>query len=95
MGKQENESIDPQFAGMCLQNGTTGSNYIHHYDEFSPAVRDRIRRSPFNICPACIQLQVNGRKFVVGGIIKVPPKNPFQAIEEFEQEIRRQDAHGI
>ena len=85
-----------QFKGMCLEKKERGSDYIHCYDDLPPLVRKRLRDSPFNLCPACIQLKILGVKpNGFSGYTQGPPKEPFQAIQEFEQEIRRQDAHGL
>jgi hypothetical protein len=34
--------------------GDEGHVWIHYYDELPPAVRRRLRQSPFNLCPACL-----------------------------------------
>ena len=32
-----------------------------YYDEFPKAVRQRLAASPYNICPACLELEVRAR----------------------------------
>jgi hypothetical protein len=34
--------------------GDQGCRWIHYYDQLPPAVRRRLRQSPFNLCPACL-----------------------------------------
>lgn len=48
------EDARQRFQGLCLQS-TEGSRWMNlHFDALPPAVRERLRESPFNLCPACV-----------------------------------------
>jgi hypothetical protein len=73
----------------CLIN-TAGHIWMEGYFDTLPvSVRRRLRTSPFNLCPACLQTEV---------LPKLRRKHPnyprekllFAAIEVMEAEVRRQ-----
>lgn len=62
----------------CL-TADAGHVWMPSYDKLPPAVRRRLARSPFNICAACLQVEV-GRKAGV--------ESYFAVIEGIEKKLR-------
>jgi hypothetical protein len=74
----------------CLINSEGGHSWMtDYYDTLSAPVRRRLRSSPYNLCPACLQLEL---------LPKVRAKHRnwsrekllFAAIEVMEAEARKQ-----
>jgi len=59
--------------------GDEGHVWISWMDHLSPAVRERLRNASFNICPACLTVEVGGGQ---------PDAAYFQCIEAWEDEDR-------
>jgi hypothetical protein len=72
---------------------TSGHLWMEDYfDTLPPAVRQRLRRSPYNLCPACMVTEFlpkirSPSSRPVGG--RAREKAMFTAIEAMEQEVRR------
>jgi hypothetical protein len=86
--KKQNENANqPVLQTKCLIN-TEGHIWMEGYFDTLPlAVRQRLRGSPFNLCPACLQTEV---------LPKMKRKYPtrekalFAAIEVMEAEVRKE-----
>jgi hypothetical protein len=54
--KQKNSEADQVY---CLINSAGGHLWMcNFFDDLPPAVRGRLRSSRFNLCPACLQVEV-------------------------------------
>jgi len=74
----------------CL-TGDEGHVWIESYDELPPAVRQRLRESPFNLCAACLMV------YVLPKVYRQHPsytrlKALFAAIELMEAEVRKEQS---
>jgi len=72
----------------CL-TGDEGHVWIESYDELPPAVRQRLRESPFNLCAACLVV------YVLPEVYRQHPsytrlKALLAAIELMEAEVRKE-----
>jgi hypothetical protein len=72
----------------CLTNDE-GHVWIRNYDELPPAVRQRLRESPYNLCAACLEA------FVLPEVHRRHPgytrlKALLSAIELMEAEVRKE-----
>lgn len=65
-----------KFQGMCLVSAE-GHKFMFAYDGFPPSVRDKLKYSPYNICPIC-----------VSEVAKRDEISLHQAIDYFEASIR-------
>lgn len=45
------------FQGVCFQS-VAGHKTMEHFDHLHPQVRNRVRKSPFNICTICLEEMV-------------------------------------
>lgn len=59
-----------------------------YFDTLPSAVRQRLRQSPFNICPACLVTKFAPKISKVKGS-RQPERALFAAIEIMEAEVRR------
>lgn len=73
-----------RFQGMCLQS-VEGRDLMNSFDQLPPLARNRLRQSPFNICPACVNDAVNER----GRFHDITPSDYEEVISSFENQIRR------
>ncbi len=70
----------------CLIN-TSGHEWMRGYfDTLPPRVRQRLRVSPFNLCPACLQLEVLP-KVMKRGLSR--EQALFTAVQVMESEVRK------
>jgi hypothetical protein len=60
--------------------GDEGHVWISWMDDLSPVVRERLRNASFNICPACLIVEVGHRR---------PDADYLRRIEAWEEEDRR------
>jgi hypothetical protein len=58
-----------------------------YYDRMSPRVRSRLANSPFNICPACLNGQVNANS-LLSRKSRATDADYFRCIEAVEQELK-------
>jgi hypothetical protein len=80
---------DDENQTKCLIN-TEGHMWMRSYfDDLPKAVRQRLRDSPFNLCPACLQTEVLPRL----DRRKYPNREKalFAAVEIMEVEVRKED----
>jgi hypothetical protein len=70
--------------------GDDGHIWIHTYDTLPARVRQRLRSSPFNLCPACLESfflpEVHARHRGLS-----PEQALFVAIEVMESEVRKRE----
>lgn len=53
-----------RFQGLCLvKEDGAGIAYIRYYDMMPPAIRERVRNSPINLCAACISQDAKQKAF--------------------------------
>jgi hypothetical protein len=82
------EQIRQVLQVKCL-TGDEGHVWIRSFDELPPAVRQRLRESPFNLCAACLV------SFVLPEVNRQHPSYPrlkalLAAIELMEAEVRKE-----
>jgi hypothetical protein len=73
-----------RFQGLCLESDEGWVYMRDGYDRFSPAVRKRLRESPFNLCSACVYQQSS--RFFAHEHNR--DRRYFAAIEMMEEQIR-------
>jgi hypothetical protein len=73
----------------CLIN-SAGHEWMENYFDTLPArVRQRLRSSPFNLCPACLQLEVLPKvRDKQRGLS--PEQALFVAVQVMESEVRKE-----
>jgi hypothetical protein len=70
----------------CLINSAGHEWMEDFFDTLPPRVRQRLRASPFNLCPACLQLEVLPRVRKRG----LPREQAlFVAVQVMESEVRK------
>ena len=48
-----------RFQGKCFV-ALEGKDFMYVYDNMPTSVRERLKNSPFNICPACVMTEFDG-----------------------------------
>ena len=74
---------DPKGRQVKCLTSDEGHVWIHCYDKLPPAVRRRLAESPFNLCPACVDIEARR-------VARRPNLNTYvTVIEAIERELRQ------
>jgi hypothetical protein len=79
---------DPKGRQVKCLTADEGHLWMHCYDPLPPAVRHRLATSPYNLCPACVDIEANRSRRRRGGRRREPSiATYFAVIEAIEKEL--------